>query len=427
MKVHLAYGKTGLDLEVPAQRATVIEPRFQPALPDPQGALHQALARPIGSRPLRELVGARDTVGIVVSDLTRPMPTADVVRAIMRELPRVQDRNVTIFIGLGTHRKMTGKEVEGVLGDLGGRFAVSQTDCADNGAFRTVGHARAGHPIRFVSAFLDCSVRIVTGLMEPHLFAGVSGGPKGILPGLAGMETIVGNHSPAHLLHPRASYGFTHGNPLWEEIHAAALLAKPTFLVNVTVNKNREITAVFAGEMDAAFERGSQYVRDTAMVAVPRQYAIVVTTNSGYPLDLNLYQAVKGMTAAAPILKPGGAMIVAAECWDGIPYGSRMESILRQVKTPQEIISGVEDGRFAGMDQWQALLYAQILQKATVFLKTSHLSADDVRACLAVPCADVSVSLRMLLDRYGPRSAVCVLPEGPQTAPYMDPDMQGED
>jgi nickel-dependent lactate racemase len=282
-----------------------------------------------------------------------------------------------------------------------------------------VGRSKDGNTIRFVSDFLKCSVRIVTGLMEPHLFAGISGGPKGILPGLAGMETIIANHSPAHLLDQKATYGVTHGNPLWEEIHESALMAKPTFMVNVTVNKNKEITAVFAGDIDAAYERGAQFVRETAMVPVGQQYDVVVTTNSGYPLDLNYYQTIKGLTAAAPLVKPGGAIIAAAECWDGIPYGSRMESILRAVKTPQEIIDGIASGRFAGMDQWQVLLYAQVLQKATVYLKNERLSPDDVRACLAVPCDDVSVTLRELLATYGPASTACILPEGPQTVPYF--------
>jgi lactate racemase len=420
MKVHLAYGKTGLEIDVPAERTTVVEPHFQPALSDPQSALRRALQSPIASRPLHELVTAHDTVGIVISDLTRPMPTANVVQAIVDELPQVPARNITIFIGLGTHRKMTDAEVLGVLGpDLARRYTVSQTDCSDTQAFTTVGRSKDGNTIRFVSAFLRCSVRIVTGLMEPHLFAGVSGGPKGILPGLAAMQTIIGNHSPEHLLSSKATYGITHGNPLWEEIHEGALMADPTFIVNVTVNKNKEITAIFAGNIDAAFEAGAKYVRETAMVAVPRQYDVVVTTNSGYPLDLNLYQSIKGMTAAAPLLKPGGAMIAAAECWDGIPFGSRMESILRQVTTPGEIIKGIEDGRYAGMDQWQLLLYAQILQKSRVYLKNSYLSAADVRACLAIPCDDAGATLRSLLDEYGPASVACILPEGPQTVPYV--------
>ncbi len=419
MKVHLAYGKSGLDIDVERARTTVLEPRFQPAVADAQSALRAALRAPIASRPLHDLVAPHDTVGIVISDLTRPMPTAAVVRAIMSELAHVPDGNVTIFIGLGTHRTMTESEVRGVLGDLAGRYAVSQTECTDRAAFTTVGRGHAGRPISFVSAFLKCSVRIVTGLMEPHLFAGVSGGPKGILPGLASLDTIIGNHSPMHLLHPKAMYGVTHGNPLWEDIHAGALLANPTFLVNVTVNKNKEITAVFAGQLDAAFDRGAQFVRETAMAPVAQQFDVVVTTNSGYPLDLNYYQTIKGLTAAAPLVKPGGAIIAAAECWDGIPYGSRMESILRKVKSPEEIIAGIESGEFAGLDQWQVLLYAQVLQKATVYLKTSYLSADDVRACLATPCDDVAATLRVLLDHYGPDSRACILPEGPQTVPYL--------
>lgn len=419
MRVRLAYGKEGLDMDAPDGRATVIEPRFLPALPDAPAALHEALAHPIAARPLHELVGAHDTVGIAISDLTRPMPTAAVVRAILHALPQTPASNVTIFIGLGTHRKMPDAEVHSVLGDLAGRYRISQTDCRDSAAFTTLGVSKDGTPIRLVTDFLRCSVRILTGLMEPHFFAGVSGGPKAIFPGLASQDTIIGNHSEAHLLHRAATYGSTDGNPLWEELRDGALLARPTFLVNVTVNRDKAITAVFAGDMLAAFQRGAQFVRETAMAAVPRQYDVVVTSNSGYPLDLNLYQAVKGMTAAAPIVKPGGAIIVAADCWDGIPYGSRMESILRAVTTPQEIIDGVRSGRFAGLDQWQALLYAQVLQKATVYLKTEHLSDDDVRACLAVPCADVSATLRELLRRAGPASMACILPEGPQTIPYV--------
>ena len=328
MKVHLAYGKTGMDIDVPQERTDVVEPRYMPALPDPQTALRQALSRPIGSRPLRDLVSATDTVAIVISDLTRPMPTADVVGAIVDELAHVAADRITIFVGLGTHRKMTNDEVTGVLGDLARRYTVSQTECSEDGKFTTVGISRSGSPVRFVSDFLNCSARIITGLMEPHFFAGVSGGPKGILPGLAHMDTVIGNHSAAHLLHPQATWGVTAGNPLWEDIFSGAMLAEPTFLVNVTVNKDKRITGVFAGDVRPAFDQGATFVRQTAMAPVLGLYDVVVTTNSGYPLDLNLYQSVKGMSAAAMILKPGGTIITAAECWDGVPTGSRMEAIL---------------------------------------------------------------------------------------------------
>jgi lactate racemase len=418
MKVHLAYGKTGMEIDVPDDRTDVVEPRYVSALPDAKAALRQALSQPIGSPPLRDLVSATDTVAIVVSDLTRPMPTADVVGAIVDDLPQVAADHVTIFIGLGTHRKMTDGEVLGVLGDLARRYAVSQTGCTEDGKFATIGVSKSGSPIRFVSDFLSCSVRIITGLMEPHFFAGVSGGPKGILPGLAHMDTVIGNHNAAHLLHPRTTWGVTAGNPLWEDIFDGAMLAKPTFLVNVTVNKEKRITGVFAGDIRAAFDRGAAFVRETAMVATDRLYDVVVTTNSGYPLDLNLYQSVKGMSAAAMILKPGGTIITAAECWDGVPSGSRMEAILHQVRTPEQIISGIEDGRFAGMDQWELLLYAKILQKATVYLKNSYLSDTDVRSCLALPCADVSITLSESLESYGSTARACILPEGPQTIPY---------
>ena len=291
-----------------------------------------------------------------------------------------------------------------MLGDLAGRYAVSQTECSDSAAFTTVGRSKDGNSIRFVSAFLNCSVRIVTGLMEPHLFAGVSGGPKGILPGLASMETIIGNHSPAHLLHPKATYGITHGNPLWEEIHEAALLAKPTFLVNVTVNKNKEITAVFAGDMDAAFERGRTVCARDGDGGCAAAVRCRGDHQQRLPARPQLLPDDQGADRRRAAGQAGRGDHRRRRVLGWHPHGSRMESILRQVKTPEEIIKGIEDGRYAGMDQWQLLLYAQILQKATVYLKTSYLSADDVRACLAVPCDDVSATLRTLLDRYGPGS-----------------------
>ncbi len=418
--VRLAYGTSGLDIGVPAEGVDVVEPRYLPALPDPQAALRQALRAPTGTRPLRELVGGNDSVGIVVSDMTRPMPTAEVLRAILSELPHVSPANVTILVGLGTHRPMTEGELQAVLGaETASSYRIVQPDCHDASAFTHLGRSRAGHPIQIASAFLRCQVKIVTGLIEPHLFAGISGGPKGILPGLASLDTIIANHSPEFLLDPNVTWGVTESNPLWQEIREAALLTKPTFLVNVAVNRDKAITGVFAGEMEAAFARGAEFVRQTAMVAVPYRYDVVVTTNSGYPLDLNLYQAAKGMSAAAQIVKQGGAIIAASECCDGLPAGGRWERILRQAKTPEEIIAGIQDGRYAGADQWQLLLYAQILRKATVYLKTSYIKDDDVRACLAVPCHDVSATLRALLTQYGPQSRACILPEGPQTVPYL--------
>jgi nickel-dependent lactate racemase len=155
------------------------------------------------------------------------------------------------------------------------------------------------------------------------------------------------------------------------------------------------------------------------MVPVPRRYDVVVTTNSGYPLDLNFYQAIKGISAAAQIVRPGGAIIAAAECWDGIPGDGRMAEVLRQTKTPEDIIAGLQDGRFTGMDQWQLLVYAPIRQRAEVYLKTSYLSVSDVRRCQAEPCDNVGETLRSLLGRFGSGSRACILPEGPQTIPYV--------
>lgn len=415
MRVHLAYGRRGLEIDAP-EGAAVVEPRYEPALPDPQTALRMALQHPIGGDSLASLVKPTDTVALVISDMTRPMPTAAVLHAILDELPHVPRERITIFIGLGTHRQMTQAEIRTLLGDdIVKSVRVDQADPQDPQQFSAVGVTRAGHTVRLYTPYLRCSAKIITGLMEPHFFAGVSGGPKGIMPGLASVDTVIANHAPDVLLHPQTTWGVTRGNPLWEDIREAALLSAPTFMANVAVNKEKAITAVFAGDIQLAFAQGARYVRQTAMAPVPRRYDVVVTTNSGYPLDLNLYQAVKGMSAAAQIVEPGGDILAACECSDGIPTGGRWEKGLRAATSAEDILAGIDDGRFAGADQWELLLYAQILQKARVHLK-STLSDADARACFALPVHDVSATLDALAA--GGKS-VCILPEGPQTAPYV--------
>jgi nickel-dependent lactate racemase len=262
-------------------------------------------------------------------------------------------------------------------------------------------------------------VKILTGFIEPHFFAGFSGAGKAIMPGMAGQETVLRNHNARNIADPNATWGVTWGNPIWEEIREVARKAEASFLLNVTLNRDKAVTGVFAGDLDEAHACGVDFVRQTAMVSVEKPFDIVVTTNSGYPLDLNLYQAVKGMSAAAQVVRPGGAILCAAECWDGIPDHGLYGQLLREAGSPQELLDRIMEPGFLKQDQWQAQIQVQIQLKADVYVHSSYLSETQIRDALLKPAPSIEATLAELADTYGPNPHICVLPEGPQTVPYL--------
>jgi len=245
---------------------------------------------------------------------------------LLDELDFVPDDEVVLLNATGTHRPNTDTELRTMLGDeIMDRFRIVQNDPMDSDSHVSVGTTKSGNDIQIHREYLQCDIRILTGFVEPHFFAGFSGGPKACMPGLAQLETILKNHSPENIDSPTAHWGVTQGNPIWEEIREAASMAKPSFILNVTLNRNGQITGVFAGDLEKAHAQGCNFVRENAMVPVKKPYDIVIGSNSGYPLDLNLYQSVKGMSAAAQIVKDGGSIIIAAP----IQYHAQYCLILR--------------------------------------------------------------------------------------------------
>jgi nickel-dependent lactate racemase len=421
MDIRLAYGKQGLVIHLPDRYdLTIIEPTFVPGLTDPSAALQQALRSPRGAISLKEFVRPGDRVGIVFSDITRPTPHQLILPAILAELSHVSSGHVTLFNALGTHRPNTDGEIREMLGnELVDCYRIVQNDAFDPSTQIMLGCSTFGHEIWINREFIECDVKILTGFIEPHFFAGFSGGGKAIMPGMAGQRTVLGNHDAGMIANPNATWGITRGNPIWEEVREVAILAGKTFLVNVTLNKYRQITGVFAGELDEAHAAGCAFVKNTAMVAVQQPFDIAITTNAGYPLDLNLYQAVKGMSAAAQIVKPGGAIIIAAECWDGIPEHGLYGELLRQAKDPQDLLDTICSPGFLEQDQWQAQIQAQVLLKAEVFVYSDYLTDEQIRLALLQPCRSIETTVCELLEKYGPAASICVLPEGPLTVPYI--------
>ena len=417
MKVDLAYGDGYLEIDLPAEQTTVITPVEQAGLPDEEASFRATLDAPIGTGALRDRLGPR--ICIVFTDITRATPNERIIPWLLTYLRGcgIRPEQITLLNGLGTHRPNTAAELSKMLTPaVLGEYRVLNHESQNPAALARVGVTSDGAPALLNKHLLEADTRIITGFIEPHFFAGFSGGPKGIMPGVAGMETVISNHGRRNIGNPNAAFGITEGNPLWEEMRDIALLAGPSFLINVTLNEKRAITGVFAGDLIEAHKHGIEYVRKSAMQPVGELFDIVITTNSGYPLDQNLYQAVKGMSAAARIVKKGGAIIIAAECRAGVPDGSPYDELLNRAKNPEDILALI--ARETYPEQWQSQVQALIQRKAKVFIHSS-MADEVVRSAHLLPAADISGTVSKLAAEHGRRARIAVLPQGPLTIPYL--------
>ncbi|MYB47761.1 MAG: nickel-dependent lactate racemase [Dehalococcoidia bacterium] len=421
MLVNLAYGRTGLKVELPDDLTTVIEPTYVPSLPDQEGAIRNALRNPLGGGPtLRRLVKPGQTVAISVCDVTRPMPSSTVLPVLLRELAHVPSEQVTIMIATGTHRPNTPEELDEMLGpDIARNYRIVNHSAFDTETLEYVGESSSGIPVWLDKAWLAADVRITTGFVEPHFFAGFSGGPKMVAPGLAGFDTIMQLHNAERIAHPMATWGVIHGNPIHDDVRDIAAMTGVDFSVDVTINRNRKITSVYAGDLFLAHEAACRSAKSTAMQQVESPFDVVVTTNSGYPLDQNLYQAVKGMSAAAKVVKEGGTIVCAAECSDGIPDHGQYKKLLTMRDSPEDLLDMILTDGHNVHDQWQVQLQAQIQLRASVYLKSGYLSPEQVREAHLTPIDSIEDTVAGELRESGNGARVCVLPEGPQTIPYV--------
>lgn len=420
MQVELAYGKQGLRVDLPGQ-TVIVEPVDVVGVADEAAAIRQALQAPLGQRPLRELARPTDSVVIVHSDLTRPAPNDRMLPVILAELAAagVPTHRITLLNATGLHRPNTEAELRQMLGDkLVDTYRCLNHDAHDHTNLRRVGITPDGAEVWLNRHYVDATLRITTGFIEPHFFAGFSGGAKSVLPGIAGDMSIMHNHNAILIADPGSVWGETEQNPIMAESRAAAALCPPHLILNVTLNKARQITGVFAGELVAAHDAGCRFVKEKVMRPVEHPFEIVVTTNSGFPLDLNLYQAVKGMSAAAQVVRPGGAIIIAAECSDGVGHGPFLE-LLQSRPDPRALLDRITEPGFAMFDQWQVQLLAQILLKARVYLYAPLLADEAIRAAHLQPSHDIRGTIDALLEEFGAEASLCVLPQGPLTVPYL--------
>jgi lactate racemase len=421
VKIELAYGSEGLTVDLPGDRTTVVEPLHPLAAPDGRAAVLDALRNPVAGPPLRDVARAGGTVAISICDGTRPQPRDIVVPAILEELEGlVRMEDIVVLVATGTHRGNTEDELRAMLGDeVLAAVRVVNHDARDDATLTWMGRFGADVPVWLNSEWAAADLRITTGFVEPHFFAGFSGGPKLVAPGLAGLETTLTLHDAARIGHPEARWGLMQGNPVHDDVRAIAAATGTHFSLDVVLDGEQRIAHAFGGELFAMHDAACALVRQTAMRAVPSPFDVVLTTNSGFPLDQNLYQAVKGMSAAAQVVRPGGAIVCAAECRDGFPAHGSYRAELTAAESPAALLEAIAARTRTVADQWQIQIQAGIQSRSRVIVHTSYLSDAELAEAHLEQTPDVEATVRRLLDDAGPGSRVCVLPYGPLTVPYV--------
>jgi lactate racemase len=420
MKIHLQYGRDGLDVDIPGENVTVLRPQFVSGLVDEQAGFVEAVRSPIGTGPLAGKIAATDRVAVVIADGTRALPSDRLLPWLFAELGHVPAENFTIIVGTGTHRPNTAEEIVGIVGaETAARYRVINHNAYDKSTMAEARSGADGVPALWMNReYVEADRRILVGFIEPHFMAGYSGGYKAVFPGVADLKSILHYHRAEMIGHPRSAWGVLEDNPTQAHIRRMGSALPVDFLLNVTLNHQQQITRFYCGDVITAHEAGCGFAKETAMVACPGRYPLVITTNSGYPLDQNLYQSVKGMCAAAEIVAAGGEIVTVARCNDGFPSHGNFAAMLAEYGSAQAMLDAVYAPGFHKLDQWQIQKFAQVLLRAKVSLY-SELSPAQARQAHLTPIGDLNAYLRQRVNELGADTPIAVLPEGPMTIPYL--------
>ena len=415
--IPIPYAQTHLDLRIADNRlAGILESKahhYQPSS-NQEDLVRQALASPIGSPRLRDLARGKNKIVIVTSDHTRPVPTK-VIAPIMLEEIRAgnPEAEIVFLVATGFHRGMTRAEMENKFGlELLAAETIVMHDCRDDAAMVTIGKLPSGGDLVINKLAMEADLLVAEGFIEPHFFAGFSGGRKSILPGIVSKVTVLANHCSEFIAHPNARAGVLDGNPLHIDMIAAAKAAKLAFILNVVIDAEKRIIKAFAGDSELAHIEGCSFVKDLASVkAVPAD--IVVTSNGGYPLDQNVYQAVKGMSAAEATCKPDGVIIIAAACNDG-HGGQTFYDWFLNAKDAEEIMRKIMaiDKESTVADQWEAQIAARIQLKHTVIIVTDQCDHQMIRNMYFKAAHTMTEAMEMAEAIVGKKASITVIPDG---------------
>lgn len=416
MRIHLEYGRTGLDAELPdEQLVRSLAYRDATPLPEPQRVLRDVLVAPNGTPPLEQLAKGRRTACIVVCDITRPVPNQLILEPVLEVLDRagIERDNILILVATGLHRPNEGAELVEILGaDIVREYRIENHHGQVQSEHTYLGESPRGVPIWIDSRYVEADLKLTVGLIEPHLMAGFSGGRKLICPGISSLETVRQWHSPRFLEDPRADNGILDGNPVHEENTWIGRRAGCDFIVNVVLDAQRRPLKFVAGDMEAAFLEGVEFVRGVVTDSIAEPVDIVVTSSAGYPLDTTFYQSIKGMTGALPIVKEGGTIIIAASLSEGI--GSPQFQQLFQEHTDLEsFVQCIQRDDYFVMDQWQLEELAKVRRKADVIMVTDGLPREVIDKLFVKSAPSVEAAVTMAQESLGENAGIAAIPKGP--------------
>jgi nickel-dependent lactate racemase len=409
MRINLPYGKQQIVLELDhEEQVSLLEPRRK--MIDP---IQLALAAPIGSQPLHMLVKPGQSVVIITSDITRPCPSDLMLPPVLDELNRagIKDEEITIIFALGSHRPHTPEERMRLVGvEIAGRIR-----CIDSNPEHTIriGTTRRGTPIEVFEPVVKADIRIALGTVEPHYFAGYSGGVKSLVPGVCSIETIRRNH--ALLVDPMARAGILGGNPVREDLEEGASMVPIDFILNVILDQDKRVVAAAAGDSIEAHRWACRVVDFLSLTPVDQAADIVVVSAGGYPKDINMYQAQKALDNAVAAVRPGGIIIWVAECSEGFGHATFEQWLVGN--SADQIIQRIRENFVLGSHKAAAI--ARILKQAVVLL-VSALPVDQVALCGLEPYPDINTAMQAALKRMGPAATVTVIPEGASILPSIE-------
>ncbi len=416
MQVKMKYGHGTVAVDIPDKNlAGVLETAQSVPLADADKAVREVISNPIASPPLAEVAKGRDSACIVISDITRPVPNQVILPPILETLEQagMPREKITILIATGIHRPNEGKELEEMVGRLiMDTYRIVNHFSQKPETHTYLGKTHKSTPVHIDKTYLVADLKIVTGLIEPHLMAGYSGGRKAICPGLASIETMKVMHGPELMEHPKSAVGILEGNPFHMEATEIALMAGVDFSLNVAIDKQRQITGVFAGDMVESHQVGAQFVEKLVKVTLPAPVDAVVVSSAGYPLDTTFYQAIKGLLTAVEIVKQGGSILLVAACSEGI--GSKpFTDLLFKTDDLTAFVEGLYNPANFVIDQWQLEELAKVARKADIYFYTDGIPYQQRSKLFVYPLKNPQEGIEEFLARYGEDIQIAAIPEGP--------------
>ncbi len=422
-EIRLHYGREGLRVRVPAQNlAKVARMKPVPPLAEPISTLQEGLSHPIASPPLAELSRGRGSACVVICDVTRPVPNQLLLPSILRTIEQagVPREKITVLIATGTHRPVTGAELQELVGEaVASSYQVLNHRSGLEEEHEFLGHTSSGTEIWLDARYVRSQLKVIVGFVEPHLMAGFSGGRKLIVPGIAGDRTMRVVHGAKMMAHPLCREGVIEGNPFHQEALEIAQKVGVDFSVNVALDEEKRLTGIFCGGLVEAHVAAVEFVRQAVTEVVPTPGDIVITTSGGAPLDATFYQAVKGVTAASPVVKQGGTIILVAECREGLG-SAHFAALCKETEDGEAFLRRLLETDYFVPDQWQLQKYVQTLRWAEVLVVSPALSRPADRCPLIKAFATFDEALEVALRRQGSQAKIVAIPEGPYVLPRLE-------